>query len=163
MAVWDDPRVKPHVRAAAKEISQTFGITDIGGFATSGHIPDSDHYKGLAIDVMTRTQNQQIANWVIQNAARLSVTYEITLRHIWDSRNGKGWQPYSGPSPHMDHVHISFYPTPQGGSQQYAVNGMPVDNSTDPLGGCLGQLLGKGSTNGTAGNNSSSENTPLSA
>lgn len=161
MAVWDDPRVKPHVRAAAKEISQVFGITDIGGFATSGHIPDSDHYKGLAIDVMTRTQNQQVANWAIQNAGRLSITYIITLRHIWDSRNNKGWQPYVGPSAHMDHVHISFYPTPQAGSgQQYAPNGMPASDSTSS--GCLGLLLGKGSNN-DSGNSGASGNPPISA
>jgi len=116
VSAQDDPRVRPHVRAAAAEIASTFGITNIGGFATTGHIPDSDHYKGLAIDVMTTLKNQQIANWAVQNAARLSITYVITLRHIWDSRNNRGWEPYNGTSPHTDHVHISFFPEPLAGN-----------------------------------------------
>lgn len=118
MVAMNDTRVKPHVRAAANEISQTFGITDIGGYANrdiAGTHTLSDHALGLAIDVMTSVKGQQIANWATQNAARLSITYVIWSRHIWDSRNNKGWSAYTGVSPHTDHVHISFYPEPRGG------------------------------------------------
>lgn len=132
MAVWDDTRVKPHVRAAAKEISETFGITNIGGFATSGHIPDSDHYKGLAIDVMTTLKGQQIANWATQNAGRLSITYVIWNRHIWDSRNNRGWEPYHGTSPHTDHVHISFFSQPGSGAD--ASQNFGGENSAGSMG-----------------------------
>lgn len=135
MAVWDDMRVQPHVRAAAKEISEKFGITNIGGFATSGHIPDSDHYKGLAIDVMTTIKGKEISDWVIANAARLGVKYIIWNRHIW--QNGK-WTNYTGTSPHTDHVHISFNATPGTG-------GTTVDSGTSttdsgPV-GCLQHLI----------------------
>lgn len=125
MAAMTDTRVKPHVRAAAQEISNRFGITNIGGFATSGHISNSDHYKGLALDVMTSIKGQQVADFTQQNAARLRVTYIIWNRRIWDSRNGKGWQPYSGTSPHTDHVHISFHPTGD------AVPGQPGTDKPD--------------------------------
>lgn len=108
MAAQDDPRVKPHVRAAAQEVVRTFGITDIGGFATTGHMVDSDHYRGLAIDVMGTVKAQQVANWAVANAQRLSVTYVIWNRQINDVRDGKGWVAYHGASPHTDHVHISF-------------------------------------------------------
>lgn len=134
MAVWDDQRVQPHVRAAAKEIADTFGITNIGGFATAGHIPDSDHYKGLAIDVMTVTQGQQVASWVVQNASRLSVTYLIWNRKIYDTRDSKGWVDYHGSSPHTDHVHISFYPTPHADAAGTATA------ASSPPQGCLGWL-----------------------
>lgn len=137
MAVWDDPRVKPWVQSAAKEISQRFGITNIGGFATTGHISDSDHYKGLAIDVMTSIKGQEVADWTIANASRLSVKYVIWNRHIW--QNGK-WTNYTGTSPHTDHVHISFNSKPGDGTAS------PTDTTTDDLStvdpsGCLKKLL----------------------
>lgn len=139
MAVWDDTRVKPHVRAAAKEIAATFGIQNIGGFASSGHIPDSDHYKGLALDVMTTVKGQAVANWAQQNAARLSITYVIWNRRIWDSRNGRGWEAYNGTSPHTDHVHISFHPTPGDGSSPQGFAGTGQGDSESV--GCLKAIL----------------------
>jgi hypothetical protein len=113
----DDSRVKSHVRAAAREIASTFQVADIQGYSfrdIAGTNTLSDHAKGLAIDVMGSVKGQQIANWVTQNAARLGVTYVIWSRHIWDSRNNKGWTNYSGVNPHTDHVHISFYPEGSG-------------------------------------------------
>jgi len=139
VAAYDDNRVKPHVRAAAAEIASRFGISNIGGFATTGHISDSDHYKGLAIDVMTATQGQAVADWAQANAKRLSITYIIWNRHIWDSRDGKGWVPYHGTSPHTDHVHISFYPTPQGGGPIVDTAGNTAGDTTNK--GCLGGIF----------------------
>lgn len=135
MSAVDDVRVKPHVRAAAKEVQDRFGITNIGGFATTGHISNSDHYKGLAIDVMGSLRGQEIANWLQANAKRLSITYLIWNRQIWDSRDGKGWVAYHGTSPHTDHVHASFSPTPGDGSS-------PIETA-DPSNnqGCLGAFL----------------------
>lgn len=140
MSAMTDTRVKPHVRAAAQEISDRFGITNIGGFATTGHISDSDHYKGLAIDVMTTLQGQAVADYAVANAKRLSITYVIWNRHIWDIRNNRGWEAYHGTSPHTDHVHISFYPTPQGdgGAPVDTITGQPVTAQQD---GCLQLLL----------------------
>lgn len=128
--------VKPHVRAAAEEISARFQITNIGGWRATGSVPNSDHPKGLAIDVMTVSKGNLVANWVIANAARLSVTYVIWNRRIYDVRNGKGWQPYTGPSPHTDHVHVSFAPRPGDGSA-------PVENAStsDPGEGCMKALM----------------------
>lgn len=122
-------RVAPHVQAAAEEISRTFGIYNIGGFRLTGSVADSDHPKGLAIDVpATGDKGDSIASWVIQNSARLGVTYVIWDRHIWQNDT---WKNYSGPSPHTDHVHISFSAT---GSSE-----VPVGNSSSK--GCLGNLL----------------------
>jgi hypothetical protein len=140
--------LKPHVRAAAKEVADTFGITDIGGYSyrdIAGTNTLSDHAKGLAIDVMTTVKGQQVANWATQNAGRLSITYVIWNRQYYDTRDGKGWVAYKGVSPHTDHVHISFYPTAQSGGGPAVPPGTeglgigPLDLSNAP--GCLGVIL----------------------
>lgn len=97
--------VKPYVRKAAQEISGKFGYSNIGGHATSGHIPGSDHYTGKALDVMGG--NQSLANWAIRNAGRLGVKYIIHNRRYWDP--SQGWVRYTGSNPHTGHVHISFH------------------------------------------------------
>jgi len=99
--------VKPHVQAAAEEIGPKFGIGSIGGWRATGSVPNSDHPKGLALDFMTfnRSTGNAIVNYLIGNAGRLGVTYVIYWRQIW--QDGK-WESYSGPSPHIDHVHASF-------------------------------------------------------
>jgi hypothetical protein len=104
--------VQPHVKAAAQEISSRFGLYNIGGFATSGHITNSDHYKGLAIDVMTGNdpsagKGPLVAEFALANASRLGVKYIIWNRRF-NGLDGKGWVSYTGSSPHTDHVHISF-------------------------------------------------------
>jgi|ERR1041385_6700652 hypothetical protein len=139
MSAQTDPRVKPHVRAAAQLIANTFGITDIGGFATTGHISDSDHYKGLAIDVMTTTKGREVSSWAVQNAKQLCITYVIWNRQIWDSRDGKGWVPYHGTSPHTDHVHISFFPTCDSSGTGGVVNASFSSDLSDRM-GCLNAL-----------------------
>ncbi len=101
--------LKPHVVAARAELAGKFQFSSIGGFATSGHITNSDHYKGLALDLMTKVKAVRFASadYLIQHAARLRVTYIIRDRQIWN-RSGGGWRPYNGSSPHTDHVHVSF-------------------------------------------------------
>ncbi len=138
MALRGLGNVKPHVRRAAEEISSRFGITNIGGFRAVGSVPGSDHPKGLAIDVMTRDKGTMVAEWTIANAKRLAVTYVIWNRRIYDTRNGRGWVKYDGPSPHTDHVHISFYAKPD-------MYGSPEETgeSSSDLSGCLGMLLGR--------------------
>lgn len=130
---WDDPKCAPHVRAAAAEFRDFFSVGTIYGWRATGSVADSDHPKGLAIDVMTTLKGPAVANYAIANAARLSIKYIIWNRQIW--QNGK-WTKYSGPSPHTDHVHISFNGTPGSGG--------PVDSggtdSADPT-GCLKKLL----------------------
>lgn len=129
--------VRPHVKAAAEEVASKFQIYNIGGMAKSGHVANSDHYVGLAIDVMTvgTSKGPIIAEWFVANAARLSVKYVIWNRRIW--QNGV-WKPYKGSSAHTDHVHVSFNAAPGDGSA-------PVDSlvggSEDSLpDGCMAAL-----------------------
>lgn len=130
--------VKPHVQAAAEEFSSRFQTTRIGGWRATGSVPNSDHPKGLAIDIMEPAKGNLIANYAIANAGRLGITYVIWNRRIYDVRNGKGWQAYSGPSPHTDHVHVSFAAKP-GDTSAPVVDG--GESTEDPAVGCLKQLL----------------------
>jgi hypothetical protein len=128
-------QVQPHVQAAAEEIESIFGNLTIGGWRATGSVADSDHPKGLAIDVMTPSSaiGNKVAEYGIENASRLNISYIIWNRRIW--QNGT-WKPYSGPSAHTDHVHLSF-------------NSSGTQNFTNPLSansGCLGKLLGSRTT-----------------
>jgi hypothetical protein len=145
MAAWNDGKTKPHVAAAAQEIAAKFGILNIGGYRSGADA--QDHGLGLAIDVMTTLKGQAVADYAVANAARLSITYVIWNRAIWDSRNGKGWVPYNGSSPHTDHVHISFFPT--GGS----INTPPVEDGSQNV-GCAGVILRLFGIDPTKGDNS---------
>lgn len=141
MAVPVDSGVpsKPHVKAAAKLIQQRFGVDNIGGSATTGHIPTSDHYRGLALDAMIGSDKQTgnaIAAWAIQQN---QVTYVIWNRRIYDRRNNKGWTPYRGTSAHTTHVHISFKES--GTVDGNVVGGGSAATSLNPTSAIVGKLL----------------------
>lgn len=104
--------VKPWVKTAAEDVRDEFGITNIGGWRAKGSVPNSDHPKGRALDVMIKStaQGNQVASWAIQNQRQLGATYVIWNRRIWMPDGG--WKAYRGPVPHTDHVHISFGASP---------------------------------------------------
>lgn len=109
-------------------VANEFGKVPYGGFepggASSGHIANSDHYSGRAIDFFFRPHTKpkvrlagwQLAQWAVVNAERLDITLVIFDDQIW-SRNASalGWRPYTHPDGptdnvikrHLDHVHIS--------------------------------------------------------
>jgi hypothetical protein len=108
-----------HVRQL---VTATWGLTDIGGFATSGHTPGSDHYTGRAVDVMltplgpaNTALGWQVALHLQANAETLGITYLIWDARIWSAgRAVEGWRPYRHPSGsrnatllHLDHIHVS--------------------------------------------------------
>ena len=109
-------------------VTNEFGDLPYGGFepggASSGHIANSDHYSGRAVDFFFRPHTKksvrlagwQLAQWAVVNAERLDITLVIFDDQIW-SRNASalGWRPYTHPDGptdnvikrHLDHVHIS--------------------------------------------------------
>lgn len=110
-----------HVR---RLVIETFGVDDIGGFATDGHARGSDHYTGRAIDVMltplgpaNTALGWQIATYLQSNARALGIKYLIWDGRIWSpNRAAEGWRPYRHPNgrsnptlDHLDHVHVSVY------------------------------------------------------
>jgi Repeat of unknown function (DUF346) len=84
----------------------------------------SEHKEGRALDYMLSVNNandlavaHSIINWLLATdrfgnqhaiARRLGIMYIIWNREIWSaSRHSEGWRPYSGSSPHTDHIHFS--------------------------------------------------------
>jgi hypothetical protein len=93
-------------------------VTSIGGYdcrpmvCGSGSCPTSVHGLGRALDIMVdgTTPNglqtgDQIRNWLYHNAERLGIQRIIWNRGIWQA-NRDGWNTYTGPYPHTDHLHI---------------------------------------------------------
>lgn len=97
---------------AADYWGSKYGIKSIGGYREHGSVPGSDHPKGRALDFMINNISNghktgtALANDVIANYKAWNVSYVIWNRYIWSP--SKGWRKYSGPSPHTDHVHVSF-------------------------------------------------------
>lgn len=117
--------VKPHVRAAADYFGPKHGFKVVWGYRAVGSVPGSDHPKGLALDFMTlsKQKGDALVADAIAQAGKWGIKYIIYWRRIW--QNGQ-WKPYSGPSPHTDHVHISF--NDSGGSGGGMVT-VPVGNN----------------------------------
>lgn len=100
--------VSPNTAAAADYFGSKYGIKTVWGKGP-GSVPGSDHPKGRATDFMTynnKAKGNALANDVIQNYKAWNVKYVIWNRYIWQP--GRGWHKYSGPSPHTDHVHVSY-------------------------------------------------------
>lgn len=100
--------ISSNAAKAADYFGSKYGIKSIGGYRSKGSVPGSDHPKGLALDYMTNNKKQgtALANDVIQNYKAWNVKYVIWNRYIWSP--SRGWRKYNGPSPHTDHVHVSF-------------------------------------------------------
>lgn len=96
---------------AADYFGSKYGIKTIGGLGP-GSVPGSDHPKGRALDYMInnikngKATGTALANDIIKNYKAWNIKYVIWNRYIWHP--GRGWSKYSGPSPHTDHVHVSF-------------------------------------------------------
>lgn len=104
--------VSSNTSKAADYWGSRYGIKTIGGYREHGSVPGSDHPKGRALDFMInnikngKKTGDALANDIIKNYKSWNVKYVIWNRYIWQP--GRGWKKYSGPSPHTDHVHVSF-------------------------------------------------------
>ncbi len=95
-------------REARLLFGNMFPWMTIGGWRATGSVPGSDHPKGKALDLMTR--DGFVAQQIISAFRQLAgAKYWIWNRQIATAAGG--WTPrsYSGPSPHTDHVHLSFF------------------------------------------------------
>lgn len=99
-------RLVGNAAAAYPTLKALFPTLTMYGWRAQGSVPGSDHPRGLAIDVMTGSplvHTQIIAAFVKLPGAK-----------YWISQGKKASAPewkigaYTGPSPHTDHVHLSF-------------------------------------------------------
>ena len=108
--------------------TRRFGHLPAGGFTPggvrSGHLDNSSHYDGRAVDVFfrpigdvgQRRAGWVLAQWLVAHAQRYDVLSVIYADHIWTSwASGAGWRDYVHPSgnrtnkvlSHLDHVHVA--------------------------------------------------------
>lgn len=108
--------------------TEAFGALPAGGFArggiTTGHVDNSAHYEGRAIDVFFRplerpAQRQKgwvFAQWVVAHAEQFHVLSVIYSDHIWTSwASFLGFRDYQHPGGptknavlrHLEHVHVA--------------------------------------------------------
>ena len=69
-----------------------------------GSIAKSLHPKGLALDLKGDNLAQKAA-WAIKQDGVKVVIYN---RMAWNQT--RGWHPYRGPNPHLNHVHVDLGP-----------------------------------------------------
>ncbi len=102
-------------------------ITSVGGYACRRNTANgrrmSVHGTGRALDIFIptvggradNTKGDALANWLVLNSEKIGVQLIIWDRSQWQA-NGRNDRAYSGPNPHVDHLHVEI--TPQAASQQ---------------------------------------------
>lgn len=87
----------------------------------------SQHGTGRAIDLAIQLRDgdannelgDPVANWLVMNSSRIGVQLIIWDHTVWVGRlTGTKHVPYTGPDPHIDHIHVEL-------------NRMAADQATD--------------------------------
>ncbi|WP_432509769.1 LGFP repeat-containing protein [Kineococcus sp. SYSU DK001] len=113
---------QPGTLAVAQLIRDAYGRQTIGTArdCPATGVPVSEHSDGRALDWMLNAADpaqaalaREFLTWLLADdaraARRLGVMYVIWDRQVWKAyAAGAGWQPYTGPNPHTDHVHLSL-------------------------------------------------------
>lgn len=100
-------RLVGNAAAAYPALKARFPHLTMYGWRAQGSVPGSDHPRGLAIDVMTANSLEHVQ--VIGLFRSLAgAKYWISRGVIASAAGGWRQRGYRGPSPHTDHVHLSF-------------------------------------------------------
>jgi peptidoglycan hydrolase-like protein with peptidoglycan-binding domain len=107
--------------ALKSHILATFaGVSSIGGYScranSANRSETSVHGTGRALDIMIPTLSGRansavgdpIANWLVRNASAIGVQYIIWNRMRWGGSRTPRVARYTGPNPHIDHVHVEI-------------------------------------------------------
>jgi hypothetical protein len=121
-----DPTEKPGVAGFRALVRASYTGVNTGGIVRSCDVGGrSEHKEGRAWDWMLRAdlpadkaKADDLLTWLLARdahghdaalARRLGIMYIIWNRQVWNAwAPAKGWQPYTGASPHTDHIHFSF-------------------------------------------------------
>ena len=117
-----DPVAKPGVLSFRRVVHRKFGGGDLGIVRSCSVGGQSEHKEGRAWDYALNYYNAQeratgnaVVKWLSEpvqgqpgaRALRFGVMYMIWNNQIWSAYNMQ-WRPYTGASPHRDHIHFSF-------------------------------------------------------
>ena len=113
---WNQPQPAP--RAVWTLVHANFPQTRFMGIYSrrnvAGTNTPSAHAEGRALDIgleVARPQENvlgdQLFDLLIRNSAELGLDHVIWNRQIWSTARG-GPRPYTGVSPHTDHIHLAF-------------------------------------------------------
>jgi hypothetical protein len=117
----------PRAAALRAAMLAAFGYIPMGGFRrggiSSGHVDNSAHYEGRAIDVFLSPRGPRntargwtLAQWLVAHAPSYGVLSVIWSDHIWTVwASNAGWREYVHPSGnrtnptlrHLDHIHTA--------------------------------------------------------
>jgi hypothetical protein len=118
----------PRAQGLRRDWTEVFGALPAGGFAKGGvhkgHVDNSAHYEGRAVDVFFRpissTAQRRLgwvfAQWAVAHAERHHILSVIYSDHIWTSwASSAGFRDYQHPGGptrnpvlrHLDHVHLA--------------------------------------------------------
>lgn len=113
-------RLKSGAHQLGEYLQDRFGaISSVGGYAcrrnTASTSRMSVHGTGRALDVFIptvkgaadNTRGDAVANWLVANAEHIGVQLVIWDRTVWQA-NGRNDRPYTGPVPHVDHLHVEL-------------------------------------------------------
>ncbi|WP_043633738.1 hypothetical protein [Nonomuraea candida] len=106
-------------------LKATYGRADLGITRGCNQGGQSEHKEGRALDYPFNAfgtgeaaQAAELLHWLLATdqygnphalARRLGIMYMIWNRQIWEAyRPNAGWQSYTGPDPHTNHIHFSF-------------------------------------------------------
>ena len=121
-----DPTAKPGALALRDLLERTYPATTPFGIGRDCAVGgQSEHKEGRAhdwgvnaYDPTQKAMAEDLLTWLLATdrhgnvnamARRLGLMYVIWNSRIWKSYGtNRGWQPYSGSSPHTDHVHFSM-------------------------------------------------------
>lgn len=116
--------VQPGTELLKDLLTKTYGRTAFDTLrACSGGVATSEHNDGRALDFMLSAAvpadaavASSFLTWLLKtddagvavaNARRLGIMYVIWNRQMWQAVDPV-WRPYTGTSPHTDHIHISL-------------------------------------------------------
>lgn len=119
-----DPDPKPGVTAFARLMANHYDEFNYG-ISRACNYGLTEHSEGRALDWMLnaydpheRAVADSVIAWLLAPdaagrpaamARRFGIMYIIWNRQIWGTyQMSSGWRPYSGASPHTDHIHFSF-------------------------------------------------------
>lgn len=114
-----DPNNKPGMVAFANLVSKHYNRPRYYTSRTCRQGDNSQHYEGRAVDwsmdaydASDRAIGDSVATWLTKNNGEMARRFGI-MSVIWNKRSWyvsvpDRWYDYTGPSPHTDHLHISF-------------------------------------------------------